>query len=60
VVFIDLRDTYGVTQVVVTTGLDVAADIRPESVVQVVGLVVHRATELVNPKIETGQVEVRA
>jgi aspartyl-tRNA synthetase len=60
VVFIDLRDTYGVTQVVVTTLAEIAAEIRPESVVQVVGVVVHRAAELVNPKIATGQIELRA
>jgi aspartyl-tRNA synthetase len=60
VVFIDLRDNYGVTQVVITKFADIAADIRPESVVQISGPVVKRSPELTNPKIETGEIEVQA
>jgi len=60
VVFIDLRDNYGVTQVVITKFAALAADIRPESVVQISGPVVLRAPDLRNTKIETGEVEVHA
>lgn len=60
VVFIDLRDTYGVTQVVITALAEEAAQIRPESVVTVSGVVVRRSTELMNPKISTGEIEVQA
>lgn len=61
VVFVDLRDNYGTTQIVVTGELgEVAHALRVESVIKVVGKVVTRAPELVNSKVATGAVEVQA
>jgi len=60
--FVDLRDQYGVTQCVVETdeptfkAIDSA---RPESVITVTGPVVARSAETVNSALPTGQVEVR-
>ena len=62
-VFFDLRDRYGITQVVVRAGspaADVADRVRPEFVVSVQGTVDSRSAESVNPKIATGEVEVVA
>ncbi len=59
VVFVDLRDNYGQTQVVFNAaGLAEIQDIRVESVIRVVGTVKQRDAAMVNPKIATGQVEV--
>ena len=51
--FIDLRDRYGITQLVVET----AAGLGREYVIQAVGEVVERASK--NPKMPTGDVEIR-
>jgi aspartyl-tRNA synthetase len=62
-VFIDLRDRYGITQVVVEdTGdeVDVAHSLRAEDVVAVVGEVRQRPTDMVNPERATGEIEVVA
>ena len=61
--FIDLRDHYGVTQVVIDVSSPVfkaAEAVRNESVVTVSGKVVERDPSTVNPKIATGVVELRA
>ncbi len=61
--FIDLRDHYGLTQVVFPAGSDAFAQadgLRPESVVTVTGEVVARQGATINPKLPTGEVEVRA
>jgi aspartyl-tRNA synthetase len=62
VLFIDLRDHYGVTQVVFhpenANLLHQAAHMSYESVITVTGTVVERDEETVNPKIDTGQVEI--
>jgi aspartyl-tRNA synthetase len=61
VVFIDLRDHYGVVQVVFSDHLgEQAQNIRVESVVRVFGIVEERKETLKNPKIATGEIEVRA
>ncbi|MDR1208927.1 MAG: aspartate--tRNA ligase [Clostridiales bacterium] len=57
VMFVDLRDFYGVTQVVARESV---TRLTRESVVMVTGTVVPRDAETVNPKIATGLVEVRA
>ncbi len=60
--FIDLRDHYGMTQCVLPAGSDAfaAADaLRVESVITVTGLVVPRSPATVNPKLPTGEVELR-
>jgi aspartyl-tRNA synthetase len=60
-VFIDVRDRYGITQALVRTGSPAAtaADrVRPEFVVSVRGQVEARSAEAVNAKIPTGEIEV--
>ncbi len=62
-VFIDLRDRHGVTQVVARADEALIADakrLRSEYVVAVMGRVEDRAAETVNPKIATGGIEVTA
>ncbi|AMV39903.1 aspartate--tRNA ligase [Planctomyces sp. SH-PL62] len=64
-VFIDLRDRYGVTQVVFEpeAGADLQAqarELRNEYVVGIRGTVAGRLAGKENPKLKTGQVEVRA
>jgi len=61
--FVDLRDHYGITQIVTDTGspaFQVLDRIRVESVVTVEGEVVARSAETINPNLPTGEVEVRA
>ncbi len=60
--FIDLRDHYGITQCVIDSAhpsFAEAAAARPESVVVISGTLVARAAETVNPALATGEVEVR-
>ncbi len=57
--FIDLRDNYGITQCVFDGADDALAAVRPESVIQITGTVVARDTAAVNDKIPTGQIEVQ-
>ncbi len=62
-IFIDLRDRHGLTQVVARVDEKLIADakrLRSEFVVAVVGVVEHRAAETVNAKIATGEIEVTA
>ena len=59
VVFVDLRDNYGQTQVVFNeTGRAQIQDVRVESVIKVTGKVVRRDASVVNGKIPTGEVEL--
>lgn len=59
VVFVDLRDHYGVTQVVFNDSeKEEIQNIRIESVITVSGKVIKRDDELINPKIPTGEIEV--
>ncbi len=60
--FIDLRDRYGITQLVVETDADptlveAASGLGREYVIQAVGEVVERASK--NPKMPTGDIEIR-
>ena len=61
-VFLDIRDMYGITQVV-TSGeakdVDFASHIPIESTVTVYGTVKKRDEETVNPKLKTGLVEIK-
>src|SRR5438128_1139710 len=59
--FIDLRDHYGLTQCVFHAGsphLAAAETVRLESVITVTGAVVAREASAINPKLPTGEVEV--
>jgi aspartyl-tRNA synthetase len=61
--FIDLRDHYGITQVVFTPNSDAfkaAEAVRVESVISVSGTVLARTDENINPALPTGGVEVGA
>ncbi len=61
-VFIDLRDHYGLTQLVFdpsTPGFDRVERARAESVIRIDGEVVARSPETVNANLPTGEVEVR-
>ncbi len=55
--FIDLRDRFGIVQIVVNDGLEIP-DVRNEYVIQVKGEVAKRATP--NPKLKSGEIEVIA
>jgi aspartyl-tRNA synthetase len=64
-IFIDLRDRYGITQVVFDSATApeahaIASQARAEYVLQVRGLVGKRPEEAINPELETGGIEVRA
>jgi aspartyl-tRNA synthetase len=59
--FVDLRDHYGLTQCVVAQGSPAFASmesLKPESVVRIDGQVVARTPETVNSKMSTGEIEV--
>ncbi|MEI6809491.1 MAG: aspartate--tRNA ligase [bacterium] len=61
IIFIDLRDHYGVTQVVIHPDrpfFAVCERLRLESVITVTGKVVPRSPETVNPDLPTGEMEV--
>lgn len=60
-IFIDVRDRYGVTQVVARDDealLSQTKRLRPEFVIAVRGQVERRSEDTLNPKIETGEVEI--
>lgn len=62
-VFVDLRDHYGITQIVTEVdgpAFAVIEGLKNESVVTITGMVAARAAEAVNPNLPTGGVEVRA
>ena len=59
--FIDLRDHFGLTQCVIDVSsplFSIAEGARPESVVTVTGRVLKRTDETVNPDLPTGGIEV--
>jgi len=63
VAFIDLRDRFGIVQVVFNPDLpketlDLIAEVRFEWVLQITGLVQKRPKGMENPKMETGEIEV--
>lgn len=61
VVFIDLRDRYGLTQVVFNPSVkcfDEASKLRREDCIQVIGDVVSRTDALINKNLSTGEIEV--
>jgi aspartyl-tRNA synthetase len=63
VLFVDLRDNEGLTQIVCKAGsepLRVLEHVRAESVVTATGIVVARGPEASNPNLATGEIEVAA
>ena len=61
--FVDLRDHYGLTQIVFAAGsapFETIDKLRPESVVTVTGAVVLREGGTINPRLPTGEIELRA
>lgn len=65
VIFIDLRDRFGITQVLFNPKIDLnvhekAKDLRSEWVIAVKGKVVPRGEGMVNPKLKTGEIEIEA
>jgi len=63
VLFIDLRDHYGLTQVVVQPDaafFEEASHVKNESVITVTGNVVARTEYTINPSLATGEIEVVA
>ncbi|MBL4665987.1 MAG: aspartate--tRNA ligase [Sneathiella sp.] len=59
--FIDLRDHYGITQCVIETDIEFfpyVEAVRSESVITVTGKVVARAADAINSNLPTGQVEL--
>ena len=59
ILFVDLRDHFGTTQVVFSDD-KMLNGILKETVVLIEGVVTERSEDTVNPKIETGMVEVKA
>lgn len=57
-VFIDLRDRYGYTQIIANDDLEVVKSIKNEYIIQVTGTVVKK--DVPNPKLTTGEIEVSA
>jgi aspartyl-tRNA synthetase len=60
--FVDLRDHYGLTQLVLspeTPGFDTVEHLRAESVIRIDGEVVARSAETKNPNLPTGEIEIR-
>ena len=63
VLFVDLRDHHGLTQIVAdadSAALHALEHVRAESVVTIDGVVEARAADAVNPNLATGAIEVRA
>jgi aspartyl-tRNA synthetase len=60
--FIDLRDHYGLTQCVIdmdSPAFKIAEGLRNESVITVRGTIVHRTAETINRKMPTGEIELQ-
>ncbi len=61
-IFVDLRDHYGLTQLVLhpgTPGFKIVEHLRAESVIRADGEVVKRSADTINPNLPTGEVEVK-
>jgi len=62
-IFIDLRDRFGITQIIFNPEIApeahaAASDVRNEYVLRVTGIVRKRSAETINPRLQTGTIEV--
>jgi len=64
ILFIDLRDRSGIIQVVFSEknqeSYNAAQELRPEWAVEIIGIIQKRPAGMINPEIETGEVEMQA
>ena len=58
IVFLDLRDRSGILQIVAIPGL--VKDIKEEYVLEIEGTIQKRPIKMVNPELETGEIELKA
>lgn len=60
--FIDLRDRYGVTQIVIhpeeEKAMEIVPNIKSEYIISVSGIVRKRPSDMVNPDLKTGEIEI--
>ncbi|MGH9374053.1 MAG: amino acid--tRNA ligase-related protein, partial [Vicinamibacterales bacterium] len=59
--FLDIRDRHGITQVVARDNpslVEAVQELRPEYVVAIIGRVERRTPESVNPRLQTGEIEI--
>ena len=59
--FIDLRDNYGMTQCIIdksNKGFELLEKIQLESVIKISGKVVKRSTDTINSELQTGKIEI--
>ncbi|BBB24055.1 aspartyl-tRNA synthetase [Isorropodon fossajaponicum endosymbiont JTNG4] len=62
VIFLDMRDKRGIAQVVINpdnTDFSLAKTIRNEFVLKITGIVIARGEGLTNPKLSTGEIEIK-
>ena len=64
-IFIDLRDRYGITQIIFlpkpnAATYELAKKLRNEDVIKIIGTVNHRPKKTENPKLSTGLIEIEA
>ncbi len=65
IIFIDLRDRYGLTQIKFDPAIDKKAhskadQLRSEWVIKIRGKVLGRPADMINPKLKTGEIEIAA
>jgi aspartyl-tRNA synthetase len=61
IIFIDLRDRSGILQCVIDSNskyFDIAENLKPEYVARIKGIIKKRDEKLINPNIETGNIEL--
>ena len=64
-IFIDLRDRFGITQIIFNPEIaphahEIASTVRNEYVLRITGIVRRRSPETINPRLATGTIEVEA
>ena len=58
--FVDLRDNYGITQIVFDNVSNELEKLRSESVIKVNGTVIAREKDAINENLFTGEIEIKA